>query len=157
MSDLQYTNNQLHNTPGKAERVEVVNPIDIDLATIETEIANIKAEVERIRKGTIFTEDIASADITSAYGSVPLVSLNTIDDAFIAIKVRNTGGAPMDMKIVESGGEGSQIPNDLYVQTAIAAGTNALPLKVFGGDAQYDVYLRAASPTSARIEATVKA
>jgi hypothetical protein len=185
MSDLQYTNNQLHNTPGKAERVEVVNALDIDLSVLEAdsaaikaeleeanltldsiddvsdeikaELVSIKAELEAIRKGTFLAANIASNQIASAYGSVAQFALNTVDNAIFALHIRNTGAAAMDFEVRKRLDSTGTITYVHASQAAVAAGTNAtIPIEGVAFAGRYEVFLRSTSGTNARVESLVK-
>jgi hypothetical protein len=95
MSDINYTNNQLNNTPGKAARVEVVSPIevDIDLSSIELDLSEINVDLTSIEgsldnlntglgevKGELETVNTNLGEVKTAIESLEIdIDLSTLE------------------------------------------------------------------------------
>lgn len=183
-----YPNSILHNQPGAAERVEVVNQleleldldtieselatvnvalgeiktalealeidVDLDLTTLEGDVAAIKTAVEEQGKGVYSFVDVAS--MGTSYGSAQF-SLDCKDGNLFSICIRNTGANAMDFEVRKKVDAAGTITYLHASQLAVAGGTNAtIPIEGVAFFGVYEVYLRSASGTTARIEGLVK-
>jgi hypothetical protein len=86
MSSLNFSNSVLHHQPGAAERVEVVNPIEIDFSQLELELSEINVDLTSI-EGLITTSNEKLDEVKGAIEALELdLDLSTLEGDVSAIK-----------------------------------------------------------------------
>lgn len=176
---MSFSNSVLHHQPGAAERVEVVNSIDIDLTALETTATEIKTEVEagNIVLGEVKTAIEAldfSLDLTTLEGDVAGIKaeLEPLTDKELALTVTasevavvevsvssrttltawvsNTGGTnALDFKLVRYADATTDFSRVIVDWSEVSASSSAVPIDIIAFPGRYVVELRSTAGTTA--------
>jgi uncharacterized protein YukE len=178
-SEIETANVTLGEIKTAIEAIEI--DVDFDLSALEQTATDIKGEsqvanatldrieseivegvktlnksIEEITRGTIKLYTLG-AEIGAAYTSDPLVSLNTENNGLFSIKIKNTGANPLDFEIRSKASWAATLETVFASQVAVAPGQSAeFPIASTAFDGRYNVYIRAASATTAVVETIVK-
>jgi len=139
---VNFSNSVLHHQPGAAERVEVVNPIEIDFSQIELDLSEINVDLTSI-EGLITTSNEKLDEVKGAIEALELdIDLSTLEGDVSAIK---TAVEAIDLSTLEG---------DV---SAIKTAVEAIDLSTLEGDAgAIKTEIEAANVTLGEIKTAVE-
>jgi len=128
MSNSNYPNSMLHHQPGAAERVEVVNPIEIDFSQIELDLSEINVDLTSIETLIGVSNDKLD-EVKGAIEGLELeLDLTTLEGDTAAIRTAvEAMEAALDLSVLEG--------DTAAIRTAVEDLELSIDLSVLEGDA----------------------